>query len=49
MTVRPHNGLVTVQGVAFTATMALRNALMAMINVAARVIFIFLYYSVVGV
>jgi hypothetical protein len=37
-----------VQGVAVTATRALRNALMAMINVAARVIFIFHYHSVVA-
>jgi len=39
----------TVQGAAFTATRTLRDALGAMINVAARVIFILHYQSVVAV
>ena len=48
-TIRPHAGLVTVQGVAVTATRASRSAVMAMINVAARVIFIFHYHFFVAV
>jgi len=39
----------TVQGAAFTATRALRDAQVAMINVAARVTFILYYQSVVAV
>jgi hypothetical protein len=39
----------TVQGAAFTATRTLRNVLTAMINAAARLIFIFHYQSVVAV
>jgi len=39
----------TVQGAAFTATRTLRDALVAMINVAIRVIFISHYQSVVAV
>jgi hypothetical protein len=38
-----------VQGVAVTATRASRSAVMAMINVAARVIFIFHYHFFVAV
>jgi hypothetical protein len=47
-TYAPKAGLVTVQGVAVTVTRALRSALIAMIDVAARVIFIFHYHSVVA-
>ena len=48
-TITPHDGLVTVQGVAVTAARTSKSAATAMINVAARVIFIFHYHFVVAV
>ena len=45
-TIIPHVGLVTVQGVAFTAARAARNAMMATNNVVIRFTFIFHYHFV---
>jgi hypothetical protein len=45
----PHEGLVTVQGVAVDAATPSRSAIMAMINVVAPVIFTFHYHFLVAI